>query len=707
MDPTEAFDRAGFALHVVAPDGTIADANAAALALLGQDRAGMVGRHLRDIHADPAAADDLVARLATGDGLRRHPARLLGRDGAIRDVEITSGTADARGTPCLLFEAQPAADVSRSEEFWRAAMEEVPAAIYVTDAEGRITHHNRAAAAMAGRAPQAGSDQWSVTWRLFNVDGTPLPADECPMAIALKEDRPVRGMEAIAERPDGTRVRFQPFPTPLHDRHGRLIGAVNLLVDVTEQRRAEEDAARLAAIVTSSNDAIVSKTLDGIVTSWNAAAEQMFGFTEADIVGGSILRIIPADRRDEERDILARLRRGERIEHYETVRLHKDGSPIDVSLSISPVRDRAGHLVGASKVARDITQRRQAEETQRLLLHELNHRVRNTLATVQSIASQTLRQTVDPAGFVTSFTGRVEALANAHGLLTQTSWQGAELGTLIRNQLIADDIADRIGCEGPKVMLPASVALHLGLVLHELGTNARKHGALSTPRGRVALCWEIDARPGPVLQFTWIEAGGPPIEPGAPPRRGFGTELIEHSIRAIAGGDARMQVEDGGIAWHFALPLPAAALPATETPKPAPFLPALGREATEIRATRVLVVEDEPIIGLDIVSSLNEGGYRATGPVPTLAKALHAAATGNFGAALLDANLGGEPVDELAALLTERNIPFTFVTGYGRDNLPAAYASAPALGKPFARAALLRAVGEMFARPPRGDRPAG
>ena len=154
----------------------------------------------------------------------------------------------------------------------RAILEALPAAIYTTDAEGRITSYNEEAVRFSGRVPQIGSDSWCVTWKLYWPDGTPLPHDQCPMAIALKEGRPVRGVSAIAERPDGTRVHFMPYPTPIMDANGRVIGGVNMLVDITDQKLAEESQARLAAIVQSSDDAIVSKSLDGIIRTWNARA---------------------------------------------------------------------------------------------------------------------------------------------------------------------------------------------------------------------------------------------------------------------------------------------------------------------------------------------------------------------------------------------------------------------------------------------------
>jgi len=174
-------------------------------------------------------------------------------------------------------------------------LEALPVAVYTTDAQGRITFYNRAAAELWGHSPGLGTSQWCGSWRLYWPDGRPLPHDQCPMAIALKEGREVRGVEAIAERPDGTRVRFLPCPTPLRDASGRLVGAINLLMDITERHDAQLESARLAAIVVSSDDAIISKTLEGRITSWNAGATRIFGYEASEMIGESILRIIPPE----------------------------------------------------------------------------------------------------------------------------------------------------------------------------------------------------------------------------------------------------------------------------------------------------------------------------------------------------------------------------------------------------------------------------
>jgi PAS domain S-box-containing protein len=252
-----------------------------------------------------------------------------------------------------------------SERLYRQLVECLPMAIYMCDAAGRVTLFNRAATELWGREPVLGQDLWCGSWRIYRPDGTPLPLDQCPMAKSLREGRAVLGEEIIIERPDGSRRNVMPHPEPLRDSAGQLIGSVNMLVDITEQKRGEEAKALLAAIVESSRDAIISITLEGNITSWNAGAERIFGYTEDEVVGRSITMLIPEDHENVEEDILNQLRLGKRVEHCETVRLHKDGTRIDISLAISPIRNEAGHIIGASKVARDVTRKILAESALR------------------------------------------------------------------------------------------------------------------------------------------------------------------------------------------------------------------------------------------------------------------------------------------------------------------------------------------------------
>jgi PAS domain S-box-containing protein len=581
-------------------------------------------------------------------------------------------------------------------------LEALPVAVYTTDAAGRITFYNRAAAQFWGHNPELGTSQWCGSWRLYWPDGRPLPHDECPMAIALKEGREVRGVEAIAERPDGTRVRFLPYPTPLRDASGRLIGAINLLMDVSERHDAALESARLAAIVVSSDDAIISKTIEGRITSWNAGATRIFGYEASEMIGESILRIIPPELHGEEAEILARLQRGERIDHFETVRVAKDGRRLDISLTVSPLRDRSGKVVGASKVGRDITDRKRAEKLQQVLTDELSHRVKNTLATVQAIANQSLVRAKSPTDFVSSFTGRLQALAKAHALLTRSSMQGADVMELVNEQvLIGAPNDNRISCSGPLLVLDAQAAMHLALVLHELATNARKHGALSVPYGRLSVTWQMRTNGGCSLLLSWKESNGPKVS--APSAHGFGRALIEQTVRAH-GGEASIEYRTDGLTCEIKLPLPEAARSAggdAAAPKTsgAPSLLAAPSERRTLHGKRILLVEDEPLVAMDVESTLTAAGCKVVGPAATLERAQQLIEEADCDAALVDVNLAGQPVDELATLLTRKNRPFAFVTGYGREALPAGFRGAVVLSKPFGADQLLATVEVLLYQP--------
>ncbi|MBB2839009.1 UNVERIFIED_ORG: PAS domain S-box-containing protein [Rhizobium etli] len=563
------FENSAVGLHIVSGDGIIRRANKAELALLGYSADEYVGRHIAEFHADAPVIGDILQRLSCGEKLDRYPARLRAKDGSVKHVLITSNSrlqdgkfvstrcfttdvtdlyeaesarreseewlaatynaatigiaeADAAGrllrvndALCkmlkrsreellsmsffdythesdrdedgALYERQVRGDldsysfrkrsttpdgqtiyldvhsssvrdqtghfrygvrviqdvtaakqmedqIRASEQRMRDLLEALPAAVYTTDAEGRITFYNKAAVEMSGRLPQPG-DMWCVTWRLYNTDGTPLPHDQCPMAIALKEDRPVRGAEAIAERPDGSRVPFTPYPTPLHDADGKLVGAINMLVDISE--------------------------------------------------------------------------------------------------------------------------RKQAESRQKLLIDELNHRVKNTLVTVQSLAGQTARHADNLEDFLHRFETRVLALSRAHDLLTKRHWKDTPLDGLAGEVLmpLVEGAASRVTIAGPSADLDPRTALSLTVVLNELATNAIKHGALSSNTGTLSLNWHLadETRSGRELLLDWQEQGGPRVE--APTRRGVGSRLMERCIERDLGGAIDLAYEPAGVSCRISIPL--------------------------------------------------------------------------------------------------------------------------------------------------------
>jgi PAS domain S-box-containing protein len=570
-DLEDFFENSAIGLHIVGADGIIQRANKAELELLGYGSDEYVGRHIAEFHADAPVIGDILHKLSCGERLDRYPARLRAKDGSTKHVLITSNSRVHDGefisTRCFttdvteLFEAESARNESEerlaatyeaatigiaeadaqgrllrvndalcqmlgrsqeelltmtfldyteeddraedaalygrqiageidnyvlrkratrpdgttvfldvhsssvrdtsgafrhgvrviqdvtaakrmedqiraNEQNMRDILEALPAAIYTTDAEGHITSYNKACVEISGRTPQPG-DMWCVTWRLYHPDGTPLPHDECPMAVALKEDRPIRGAEAVAERPDGSRVPFIPYPTPLHDGEGQLIGAINMLVDITE--------------------------------------------------------------------------------------------------------------------------RKQHENSQKTLIDELNHRVKNTLATVQSLAGQTARHADGMEDFVHRFEGRLLALSRAHDLLTTHHWNEAPLDLLARDVLMpmTTQAATRIRIGGPSVDLDPRTALSLTMALNELATNAVKYGALSSEAGALSVAWDVLAKgqSRPTLRLEWREFGGPPVSP--PARRGIGTRLMERCIGRDLGGEFDLSFDPSGVVCHMSIPFGA------------------------------------------------------------------------------------------------------------------------------------------------------
>jgi PAS domain S-box-containing protein len=455
----EIYERMPIAVYVCDRDGLIVQFNERAKALwgrapkLGDTEQRFCGAHrllLNDGTELPHARTPMAEVLRTGQ-----PAR---------DAEVVIERPDGSRVPVLvnidpLFDDEGAlvgavncfqdisrlkqaeSDLQARERWYRELLEALPAAIYTTDAEGRITFYNQAAIELSGSKPEIGSDQWCVSWKLYETDGTPLPHDACPMAVALKEGRPVRGAEALAERPDGSRIPFIPYPTPLYDPSGALVGAVNMLVDISE--------------------------------------------------------------------------------------------------------------------------RKEAESRQIALVNELNHRVKNTLATVQSLAAQTMRGSAMAEDVRAAFEGRLMALSRTHDQLTRTGWQAADLASILEVTLApyknGSGSRIRLG-DGPvrPVRLPPQAALTLAMVFHELAANAAKYGSLTAPDGALDVTWAVAEEDGaPRLRFEWRESGGPKVE--APKRSGFGMKLAERSVTRALRGSLDIAFDPRGVRFRMDIPLPVGA----------------------------------------------------------------------------------------------------------------------------------------------------
>ena len=328
-----------------------------------------------------------------------------------------------------------------------------------------------------------------------------------------------------------------------------------------ESLSRDRAAQHYAAIVESSDDAILSKDLNGVITSWNSGAQRLFGYTAEEAVGRSVTIIIPTDRHDEEPMILERVRRGERIDHYETVRQRKDGSLVDISITVSPIKDEKGEIVGASKIARDIAQFTRARERQDLLLREMDHRVKNLFALAISVLRLSGRSAGSVAELVESASDRLSALARAHALTLSTGLRDlphaakpATLYSLIQAITAPHDVPGDVGASkfsvaGCDMAISGSVISSLALLLNEFATNATKYGALSTTAGRIRIqC----TNHGETLAVIWTERGGPAVV-SPTGNNGFGDLLVRTTIAGL-GGEISRDWQPEGLVIRLSIP---------------------------------------------------------------------------------------------------------------------------------------------------------
>jgi PAS domain S-box-containing protein len=452
---------------------------------------------------------------------------------------------------------------TRSVHQREGSLDWLPIGVCVCDRVGRLTRFNRRAAALWGFAPKAGDEIFKIEADLRAADqkGVLLTAEDCPMGRALRTGEPVNDAEITMQRPDGSKVILLANVDPLFDESGRLVGAVKCFQDITEKKeneqRVRQGARTIRSLIDALPGAIYTTDPEGRITFFNRSAVKLWGrepSASADRWCGShqLFNAEGEPLAHENSPMAIAHRTGEPIRDVECILERPNGERVRFMSYPTPIHDQSGLLVGAVNMLVDTSEVHRLNARQKILIDELNHRVKNTLATVQALALQTFPRNERPEA-VDAFLARLLALSKAHDHLTRDHWESAELAALLNDVLRhLEGVGERIQLYGPPLRIAPRVALTLAMTFNELATNAMKYGALSNADGAVTAAWRTE---GEHLLLHWRESGGPPVAPVE--RRGFGTRMIQRGIESELGGKAELRFAPEGLECDLALPLAA------------------------------------------------------------------------------------------------------------------------------------------------------
>ena len=435
----------------------------------------------------------------------------------------------------------------------QALLDALPMGVCVCDAAGLIIRANRKAAELWGRAPRLfdPTQRYCGAHRIEKLSGESIARETMPIARSLRTGESFQGLEAWVENPDGRRWVSRAWIEPLLGDSGEIVGAVNFFQDVTRVHETREMLARqqrtFDLAMVASKMGTWRYTLADNICIYDENAQRLYGLKEARFLhdeAGVKEKFHPDDMEVMWSQVAKALKPdGDGRYEVEYRVKQADGSWRWLSAwGLVEFEGEGPHRrpIAIAGASRDLTERKGAQDLERLLVNELNHRVKNTLATVQSITSQTLRGATDLDAARRAIEGRIQSLARAHDLLTRQNWSGADLGE-VAARATAPFAGGRFELSGPALQVSPRHALVLSMALHELATNAAKYGALSSPGGRVEVTWALD---GASLVLRWRERDGPPVAP--PKRRGFGTRLLEQGLaRELGGGAALTYARDG------------------------------------------------------------------------------------------------------------------------------------------------------------------
>ena len=438
--------------------------------------------------------------------------------------------------------------LAESAARFRSAFEQAAVGFKQTDLEGRWISLNNRFCEMLGYTREE-----CLALSSKNLTHPEDHLVEAPLLQRVRSgDLPSASIEKRYFAKDGRVVWVRSTTSLVRDLDGTPLYFVSVVEDITTGQTARAVTARLAALVQASNYAIISVTPRGLIDTWNPGAERLFGYSETEIVGQHFRILGPAEKEIESLTFVKRGLAGESF-RVETEVKRKDATEFDAAISVAPISTKDDRVTALSVTIEDISERRQWERRMSLLNRELQHRVKNSMAVVQSIANQTIRSTPAPDAFRSAFQGRLQALAAANDLLLQSVWTGSDLASIIDQQMtpLLSVPHRQLRKHGPSIALPAVLTVPLGLALHELGTNALKYGSLSAAGGAVDIGWTVDLRDGRrELDLTWTEIGGPVATPSN--YRGFGSTLI---LRGIPGAVVDHRIEPGGAVCTIKLTL--------------------------------------------------------------------------------------------------------------------------------------------------------
>jgi len=431
---------------------------------------------------------------------------------------------------------------------------------------------------------------------------------------------------------------------------------------------------RFAAAINAVSDAFYAMDPDWRIVVFNAAAERYFGFPASEVLDRNLWDVFPQGRGGKYEEVCLRAKEGVRSTLIMPSVLRPGRS---VEITVAPWDG------GVCVAITDITDRKSREAQVSQLMREVNHRSKNLLAVVQAVARQTAAKS--PREFVASFEQRLLALAKAQDLLVQGQWRHVGFEDLVRAELghFASLIGRRIILDGPDIAVSAAAAQSFGMAFHELATNAAKYGALSNDVGAVTITWRLEEPSGAArhLFVEWREIGGPTVSP--PISKGFGATVIGPMVRSGLSAEVDVMFEPAGLIWRVRSEANSIVMPRPPQQNRTSQPGAASRMEPAGQRGRILIVEDEPLVGMEIAEALEQAGFTVVGPAASTRDALALLASHGCDGAVLDVNLGSETSEPLALKFSSEGVPFVTLTGYAPDQTPAAFVGAPLLTKPI------------------------